>query len=115
MRKATELYMNKSGPPREIGGTKYCAQSKNVPCSVPQIKDIIESETSGGLEKCPTVWDYMCELQYLVYIYNFAPTMCPKPCQTWHYKLYEAGRSKMGPIPSVRTNYLLGISMNQTN
>lgn len=112
MRRATEIYMNKSALPREAGGTSYCAQSNHVPCWVPQIKDIIDPEVSKSLKKCPTVWDYMCEMQFLMYIFNFGPTRCPKPCKTWHYKFYEAGRTKMGRSKSrlVTANIMYNIS-----
>ena len=88
--------MNKSALPREIGGTNYCVQSKHVPCWVPQIKDIVDPEKTKGLKRCPTVWDYMCEMQFLMHIFQFGPTMCPKPCKTWQYKFYEAGKAKFG-------------------
>ena len=95
MSKATEIYMNKSALPREVHGTTYCAQSKHVPCWIPQIKDVIDPEISSDLEKCPTVWDYMCELKFLMFIYNYGPTMCRKSCKTWHYKFYEGGKTKL--------------------
>ena len=94
MIKATEIYMNKSALPREIRGTKYCAQSEHVPCWIPQIKDVIDPDISSSLEKCPTVWDYVCELQFLLYIHNFGSTLCLKTCKTWHYKFYEGGKAK---------------------
>ena len=94
MSKATEIYMNKSALPREISGTKYCAKSEHVPCWIPQIKDVIDRNVSSGLEKCPTVWDYMCELQFLMYIQQYSPTVCLKSCKSWHYKFYKAGKAK---------------------
>ena len=94
MGKATEIYMNKSALPREVGGTKYCAQSEHVPCWIPQIKDVINTEIASDLEKCPTVWDYMCELKFIMYLYNYGPTMCLKSCKTWHYKFYKGGKTK---------------------
>ena len=94
MSKATEIYMNKSALPREYGGTKHCARSQHVPCWIPQIKDVIEPNISSGLEKCPTIWDYKCELNFLMHIHNHGPTLCLKSCETWHYKFYEGGKAK---------------------
>ena len=85
-------------------GEWYCPLSQHVPCWVPQIKDILDPEISKQLNKCPTVWDYMCETSFLYYAWKHGPAMCPKPCKTWIYKSNDAGSSKM-PSYTITPSY----------
>ena len=92
---ATDLYMNMSPLPGGLDPTGYCLKSGSTPCWVPQMKNIVDPEESKALQRCPTVWDYMCELKYLQYAWRRGPIVCPRPCKTWHYKVSDNGKSKL--------------------
>ena len=109
MREITDQYMNKSslGYTYNGAGGDACARAENVPCYLPQIKHLLDSEKSKLLEKCPTVWDYMCELGWLIYAWKYGPSMCPKPCKTWHYKSYDSGSTEMADHDGANTMFLM--------
>ena len=105
----TDLYMNKSSLGYHYNGVAgdVCAHAENVPCRVPQIKNILEPEKWKMLKKCPTVWDYACEMGWLIYAWKYGPSMCPKPCKTWRYKSHVAGGTKMANFNGSNTMYLM--------
>ena len=76
-----ELYQHKS-----LLGDQ-CLNANNTPCWVPQIKDILDAEIQEKLKKCPTIWDYYCELNVLHHAIQISATECIKPCKTSQYKL----------------------------
>ena len=65
----------------------HCLNATSIPCSIPQIKDIIDTGIQEGLEKCPTFWDYNCELIVLWHAKQTADKKCITPCQTSEYRL----------------------------
>ena len=111
MREITDLYMNKSSVGYGHNGASAtghaCAKAEYVPCWAPQIKNILDPEKSKLLKKCPTVWDYTCELGFLLFAWKYGPAMCPKPCKTWHYKSYDAGSSEMAHYMGSNTMLLI--------
>ena len=107
MRELTNAYMNKSsvGYTYKVGaGDIYCPLSQHVPCWVPQIKDVLDPAKSKQLTKCPTVWDYMCEMSFLMYAWKHGPSLCAKPCKTWIYRSIDAGSTKM-PSYTITPSY----------
>ena len=87
-----------------------CTKAENVPCWVPQIKNILDTEKSMVLKKCPTVWDYTCQLGVLHYAWKYGPAMCPKPCTTWRYKSHDAGGAEMANYMGSNTMFLITFS-----
>ena len=83
----TRLYMDKELYQfRSVMGT-HCLNATNIPCLVPQAKDIVNISVQRNLKMCPTVWDYYCELVILHHAGQMASTKCHKPCQTSKYRL----------------------------
>ena len=64
-----------------------CANATNIPCCVPQIKDIVK--TQHNLDRCPTVMDYNCERMVLYYGLPQALGKCRKPCENLQYSMIE--------------------------
>ena len=112
IREVTDLYMNNSSMGYTYKGTtdNLCPRAENVPCQVPQIKNILDSKKSKFLKKCPTVWDYTCQLGVLQYAWQYAPAMCPRPCKTWHYKSHFAGDTKVANNVGFNTVYLINFA-----
>ena len=111
MRAVTDLYMNKSSVGYAYNKTsKFCDSAENIPCWVPQIKDILDPEKSKLLKKCPTVWDFTCETNFLVYAWKYGPSMCPKPCKNWRFKSNDAGSSKMASYLGANVNYVISFA-----
>ena len=111
MRAVTDLYMNKSSVGYAYNKTsKFCDTAENIPCWVPQIKDILDPEKSKLLKKCPTVWDFTCETNFLVYAWKYGPSMCPKPCKNWRFKSNDAGSSKMASYLGANVNYVMSFA-----
>ena len=70
--------------------TSNCLNATNIPCWVPQMKDIVEYETQKNLETCITLMDYNCEKMVLWYsMIDTALNKCPRPCDRLHYKLIK--------------------------
>ena len=82
----TRLYMSEE-PYKLITymGT-HCLNATSVPCSIPQIKDITYSWVQDSLKKCPSFWDYNCELIVLWHAKQAAYSKCLRPCQTSQYR-----------------------------
>ena len=78
-----------------------CVNASNVPCWVPQINDIINSNAQKWLETCSGVMDYNCENMVLWLGSQQAHSKCHKPCERMHYKLIEREAVK---IPSKHLN-----------
>ena len=111
MRAITDLYMNESSVGYAYSKTsKFCDSAENIPCWVPQIKDILDPEKSKLLKKCPTVWDFTCETNFLVYAWKYGPSMCPKPCKNWRFKSNDAGSSKMASYLGANVNYVMSFA-----
>ena len=113
MRDITDLYMNTSS----LGygyvganGDQHCPKAQHVPCMVPQARDILNPEESILLKKCPTLWDYMCEMSVLMYAWKYGPSACAKPCKTWHYKSYDAGSTDMANYMPSNTMLLMSFA-----
>ena len=83
----TRLYMDKDLYQQSHYMGSYCFNATNTPCWVPQIKDIVDASTQKSLKKCPTIWDYYCELIILHQAGEMAISECIKPCHTSQYKL----------------------------
>ena len=67
-----------------------CLNATNIPCWVPQMKDIVEYETQKNLEKCTTLMDYNCEKMVLYHsMIDIGLDKCPRPCDKLHYKLIK--------------------------
>ena len=83
----TRLYMDKELYQRSHYMGSYCLNATNTPCLVPQIKDILDANIQKDLKKCPTIWDYYCELIVLHQAGQMATSECIKPCHTSQYRL----------------------------
>ena len=70
-----------------------CANATNIPCWVPQIKDIVKNQ--HNLARCPTVMDYNCERMILYYGLTQAMAKCPKPCENLQYSVIERDGYKL--------------------
>ena len=66
-----------------------CVNASNIPCWVPQIKDIVNSNAQKRLEPCSSVMDYNCENMILWFGLQRTFPKCHKPCDRLHYKLIE--------------------------
>ena len=68
-----------------------CANATNLPCWVPQIKDMVKSETQRNLAICPTIMDYNCEKKVLWQSMVDAGYKClsKRPCERLSYKLIK--------------------------
>ena len=66
-----------------------CANATQIPCWVPQMKDLVAEETQRDLDKCSTLFDYNCEKQVLWQSMVDAGYKClnKRPCEMMHYKL----------------------------
>ena len=83
----TRLYMSKEPYQLESYMGTHCLNATNVPCSIPQIKNVTVKGVQDSLQNCPTFWDYNCELIVLSHAMPMAGSKCMKPCQTSQYKL----------------------------
>ena len=78
---SNELYQQRSF----IGS--HCQNASNTPCWIPQTKNVIVKGVQDSLQKCPTFWDYNCELIVLCNAMSMAGSKCTKPCQQSQYRL----------------------------
>ena len=69
-----------------------CANATQIPCWVPQMNDIVDTETQKDLDKCSTLFDYNCEKQVLWQSMVDAGYKClrKRPCEMMHYKLTKS-------------------------
>ena len=95
----TRQYMNKELYQLESYMGTHCLNASSVPCLIPQIKDIIDMGIQDSLKKCPTFWDYNCELIILWHAKQTAASKCIIPCMTSQYRLVH---DKSGLLNSIK-------------
>ena len=83
----TRLYMSKELYQLKSYMGTHCLNATNVPCSIPQIKNVTVKGVQDSLQNCPTFWDYNCELIVLCDAMSMAGSKCTKPCQQSQYRL----------------------------
>lgn len=83
----SRLYMEKDFYQLNHFMGSYCFNATNTPCWVPQIKDIVDANIQKNLKKCPTIWDYYCELIILHQAGQMATAECIKPCHSSQYRV----------------------------
>ena len=82
MEEATRLYMDKKSY-----SVTQCLNATNTPCSIPQMKDVIDIDVVKGLKACPTIGDFKCEKMVLAQALGMGYLKCTKPCQKWRYQM----------------------------
>ena len=89
------MYMDEDFHTRKSYQFTNCVNATNIPCSVPQIKDIVDPETQKHLDICASAMDYNCGKMILFHglmdVGGVGQTQvkCPKPCEKLHYKLVQ--------------------------
>ena len=86
----TRLYMDKEPYQLKSYMGTHCLNATSVPCSIPQIKNIIDTDVQENMKKCQTFWDYNCELIVLWHAKQTADSKCVTPCQTSQYRQASA-------------------------
>ena len=83
----TKMFMDMDHHILKTYETTNCLNATNIPCWVPQMKDIVEYETQKNLEKCISLMDYNCEKMVLWHsMIGIGLNKCPRPCDKLHYK-----------------------------
>ena len=90
----TRLYMNVDAHHVKSFMGTHCLNATSTPCWIPQMKHVIDSGVQGSLTKCPTFWDYNCELIVLYHGIQMAESKCTMPCQTSRYRLSVLAEQK---------------------
>ena len=85
----TQTYMDEDFHALKTYESSNCVNATNIPCWVPQMKDIVDPNTQKNLDSCSYIMDYNCEKMVLFHGLVQAPAKCPKPCEKVHYKLIE--------------------------
>ena len=101
------MYLDEDFHTRKSYQFTNCVNATNIPCSVPQIKDIVDPETQNHLDICTYIMDYNCGKMILFHglmaVGGVGQTQikCPKPCEKLHYKLIQKDTPFKLPQPQV--------------